>query len=126
MTLVRKIMNKNVISVGPDVALQKICQILTKNKITGVPVVSAKKEILGIVSERDIIAAVAKPDFMQKCAKDIMVTKVTVVEDIATFSEVSLIFSDYPFRHLPVIHDGKLVGMITRNDIVKQMLGHYY
>jgi CBS domain-containing protein len=126
MILVKKLMNKKVITVGPDVALKKICQVLTRHKITGVPVVNSKKEIIGIVSERDIIAAVPKPNFSKKYAKDIMVKKVITVEDTASLSEVSQIFSSQPFRHIPVTRNGKIVGLITRNDTVKQMLGHYY
>lgn len=126
MIFVKEMMNKRVISVSPDTSLKKICQMLTKNKITGVPVVNTKKEILGFVSERDIIAAVAKPNFYKKAAKNIMVKRLTVVDAAASLNEVSQIFSNEPFRHLPVVHSGKLVGMITRMDIVNQMLGHYY
>jgi len=128
MILVKEMMNKNkkVVSIKIADSVMKICQILTKNMITGVPVVDDKKEILGFVSERDIIAAVNKPNFMKKVAKDLMVTDVYTVEAGASLNEVSLIFSKEIFRHLPVTHKGKLVGIITRKDIINQMLGHYY
>lgn len=126
MILVSEMMNKKVISVGPETNIKRICQILTKNKITGVPVVCNDKKIIGFVSERDIVAAVAKSDVSKKKAKDLMVKKVQQVEASASLNEVSQTFTREPFRHLPVVHNGKLVGMITRNDIVNQMLGHYY
>ena len=65
MILVKEMMNKKVVSIKLTDGVKKICQILTKNIITGVPVVDNKKEILGFVSERDIIAAVNKPNFMK-------------------------------------------------------------
>lgn len=126
MILVKEMMNKSVVSVGPDTGLKKICQLLTKHKISGVPVVNAKKEVLGFVSERDIIAIVTRPNFLKKVAKNIMVKNVHVVEDTASLNEVSLVFSHEPFRHLPVTHNKRLVGIITRKDIINQMLGHYY
>lgn len=126
MILVSEMMSKKVISVGPDTGVKKVCQTLAKNKITGVPVVDKERRILGFVSERDIVAAVEKPNFLKKNAKNIMVKKVYTVEASTSLNEVSQIFTKEPFRHLPVIHNGKLVGMITRTDVVNQMLGHYY
>jgi CBS domain-containing protein len=126
MVLVKEMMDKKVISVSADTGLKRICQLLTKHKISGIPVVNSKKELLGFVSERDIIAAVPKTNFYEKAAKDIMVKKLTIVEDTTSLNEVSLIFSNEPFRHLPVIRKGKLVGIISRLDIINQMLGHYY
>lgn len=126
MIMVKEMMNKSVVSVGPETSLKKICHLMTKNKISGVPIVNQRKEILGFVSERDIIAAVPKPNFFKKAAKDIMVKKLTVVEDTTSLNEVSLIFSNEPFRHLPVVKNGQLVGIISRHDIINQMLGHYY
>ena len=82
MVLVKEMMNKKVVCVKPETSLGKICQLLTKHKISGIPVVNAKKEILGFVSERDIIAAVPKPNFIKKLAKDIMRKELTIVEDI--------------------------------------------
>lgn len=126
MVLVAEMMNKKVVSIGPDVKIKDICKILTKNKITGAPVVDEKKHILGFVSERDIVAAITSPNFYKKSARSIMVKKVHTVEASASLNEVSQVFAMEPFRHLPVTLNGKLVGMITRNDIVNQMLGHYY
>jgi CBS domain-containing protein len=126
MVMVKEMMNKSVVSVTPETTLTKICQLLTRYKISGVPVVGKKKELLGFVSERDIIAAVPKQNFFKKTAKDIMIKGLTTVEDTTSLNEVSLIFSNEPFRHLPVMKKGKLVGMISRKDIINQMLGHYY
>lgn len=126
MIQVKEMMAKKVVSTGPETTLKKICQLLTKNKISGIPIINKKKEILGFVSERDIIAAVPKPNFMEKTAKDIMKKDLTIVEDTTSLNEISLIFSNEPFRHLPVVKNGKLVGIISRRDIINQMLGHYY
>ena len=126
MVTVREMMNKKVVCVKPEASVKKICQLLTKNNVSGVPVINSKKEVLGFVSERDITAAVTKPNFFKKLAKDIMRKQLTVVEDKTSLNEVSLIFSNEPFRHLPVVKNGKLVGMISRKDIINQMLGHYY
>ena len=51
MTGIKKIMNKKIISLGPEVKLRKICQILTKNKLTGVPVVDKKNHIIAILEK---------------------------------------------------------------------------
>ncbi|MFH1654345.1 MAG: CBS domain-containing protein [Pseudomonadota bacterium] len=126
MILVKEMMNRSIITVTTEVGVKKICQLLTKHKITGTPVVNKKKELLGFVSERDIIAAAGKQNFYKKTAKHVMSKNLTTIEESASLDEASLIFSTHPFRHLPVLKNNKLVGIITRNDIVSQMLGNYY
>lgn len=126
MIKVREMMNKKVVAIDAEMIMKKICDTLTKKKVTGVPVIGKAKEIIGFVSERDIIKAVNKSNFYKLRAKDIMVKKVHIVDCETPLNEIALIFSSKPYRHLPVTMDGKLIGMISRRDLIDQMLGHYY
>jgi len=126
MVMVKEIMCKKVVSSGPETDVKKLCQLMIKGKVTGLPIVDKEKQLIGYVSERDIVFAATKPNFYKKRARDIMIKRVYVVDEKTTLSEVSLVFTNKDYRHLPVTSKGKLVGMISRRDIINQMLGHYY
>ncbi len=113
-----------IISVSPDNSLQEVAKTLRENKIGAVLVCDDPKRMCGVLSERDIIIAIAKhgasvlegkvSDFMTEgvytCALDDDMK--TVMEQM-TWRRV---------RHLPVIEEGKVVGVISIGDVVKQRI----
>lgn len=123
---VKDLMTRNIQTVTEDDGVRTICAQLTKNRISGIPVVSKAGKLKGFVSERDIIAAVPKKDFTDMKARQLMSRKVCSVPYDAPLTHASKIFSQKNFRLLPVLKAGKLVGIIARKDIVQQMIGHYY
>lgn len=128
MISVKLIMEKKVPVVKAKTSLEDIAKILTKNKMTGIPVVDSKRKIIGFVSERDITAAVAKglSGCAKKCAKDIMTKKVIAVNESDPVEKISKIFTSHPFRCLPVTKDQKIVGIISRKNVINRLLGQYY
>lgn len=126
MARIKDLMTKKVVTIKPGTDLKKVCRLLTQNRISGAPVVNEKREIIGFVSERDIVAAIPKRGFSSKTVKDVMKKKVVSVKDSASVNEALTVFSNKPYRLLPVTHDGKLVGTISRHSLVTRMLGYYY
>lgn len=127
MLKVKDIMNRDFETVSADTETPKVCNILIKNRISGLPVVDVvKNKLVGFVSERDIIASICKPGFTKKKAKDIMVKKVFTVQEDMAVEHVSKIFTEHPFRYIPVTKKGVIVGVISRREVINRLLGQYY
>lgn len=115
----RDIMTTSVVSVSPTMTVQDLARVLAANKISGAPVVDYKGELLGIVSEADVLSR----KLGQETVLSIMTTDVVAVADTESVHEISLLLSIKRINRVPVLHDGKLVGIISRTDIVKAMAG---
>lgn len=126
MMLVKELMNKKVTTVGENDNVRIVCKLLIKSRVSGFPVVNKSGKLVGFISERDIIAAVPKTNFLDLTARQIMSKKVHMVSDDAPIMLASKIFTDAKIRLLPVIQKGKLVGILSRKEMVKHMMGHYY
>lgn len=123
---ISELMNRKVITVKEDANVREICRLLSKNHISGLPVVSKSGKLVGFVSERDIIAAVCKPKFSELTAKKLMTKKVRTITPDSPVMHASKIFAQEKYRHLPVTKGGKVVGIVTRADVTAQMMKHYY
>lgn len=125
MTKIRDVMTKKVITVTGNTSIEEVCDILVKNKVSGVPVIDKKKKLLGFVSEKDIIASLSKKTKCKK-ARDVMNRKVFSVKEDTTLDRVSKIFSEKQYRRLPVVRNGKLVGIVSRKDVMSHLVEDYY
>lgn len=126
MVYAKRYMRTNIATVRDNASVQRICQALVKSKLSGVPVVNSKRQLVGFISERDIIGCIAKLGLKQKAAKDIMQKEVLSVDEDAPLEYVSKLFTEYPYRHLPVVKGARVVGMICRKDVIGKLLSHYY
>lgn len=109
------IMSKEVISVSSQTRVTELAQLLTEKHISGVPVVDGGHQLVGIVTEADILTR----KLGQNTVYTIMSTDVISVRDDASIPDVAAILSRNKIKRVPVIHDGKIVGIISRADIVK-------
>lgn len=123
---VRRIINEkgaNVITVAPDSLLSGVAEILAQKRI-GAVVVVENGAICGIASERDIVRAVAKEggEGLNKSVRAWMSAKVTVCALDDTINDVMQMMTAGRFRHVPVVEDSKLVGIISIGDVVKRRI----
>jgi CBS domain-containing protein len=123
---VSEIMTRKVIKVDADTPVKEICQTLIAHKVSGVPVVDKENNLLGFVSERDIISKVGERGFLNKKAYEVMNKEVIAVEKDASSQEVMQIFVTKPYRYIPVVRKGKLVGIISRKDLIDHLMLGYY
>jgi CBS domain-containing protein len=125
MTVRRIISEKgrNVVTVAPTASLAAIAATLAEKKI-GAVLVAEKDAIGGIISERDIVRAVARHggDVLAKPAREWMTAKVVTCKMDDTINEVMQKMTSGRFRHLPVIEDGKLAGIVSIGDVVKRRI----
>lgn len=126
MLKVKDIMTRDVITISQDMSVQEICGTLIKHRLSGLPVIDKKRNLVGFVSERDIIASINLKDFPNKKAKDVMTKRVFSVKENVSAEEASKIFTEKPFRYVPVIRSSKVVGVISRKDVINRLLGQYY
>ncbi len=114
----------SVISVAPTTTVQEIAEIIASKRIGAVLVLEPDQKLAGIVSERDVVKAVAaKPEGIHSLrAEDVMTRAVTTATPGTTIEEAMEIMDHGYFRHLPVVEDNKLVGIISIRDVVKARL----
>jgi CBS domain-containing protein len=122
MRVVREIMNKRVVSIRPDATLAEAIHILTQQHIGGAPVVTAEGAVVGVISELAMIDVVFDSDAKNALVKEYMTAQVHTVHPDDPLSRPAQLFALYSFRRLPVVEDGKLVGIVTRRDLMNYAL----
>jgi CBS domain-containing protein len=113
--------DRTVISVQPSTSVLEVAEIISSRRIGAVLVLDPEGDVLGIVSERDVVKALASHagKVVEMRADDLMTRKVTTATFSTTVDEAMEIMDAGYFRHLPVIDGGKLVGIISIRDLVK-------
>jgi CBS domain-containing protein len=113
--IARDIMTRKVYTIRPEASAQETAQLLDQHRISGLPVVDEGNDIIGIVTEADIISKVDREGLR---VSDIMSHEVTSVNEETPVSEIALLLTERKIKRVPVVQDGKLVGIVSRADIV--------
>lgn len=110
-----------VYSVTPGDSVQTIVDVLAKQRIGAVLVMDRDGHLAGIVSERDVVRAMAgdAAAVAGKSATDIMTARVRTCSPSDTEAELMTLMTEHRVRHLPVLSNGKIAGMISIGDVVK-------
>ena len=111
--LAKDIMTKQVTTVRSNITARELAKIFTKHNITGAPVVDKRGKVMGIVSDGDILTSKGKrvASFMSK--------QVISVSEDASVEEVANLMTAYKIKRVPVLNGEKLVGIVSRTDIVR-------
>jgi len=117
---------RRVITGRAEQTLSDICELLATNKIGAVVLTDADMRIEGIISERDIVRAVAQegPGVLAAPASGQMSRNVMTASESDTVDVILGRMSEGRFRHMPVVRDGKLIGVVSIGDIVKRKIEH--
>lgn len=112
---------RDVVTVAPTSALAEVARTLAKRKIGAVIVLGSGGEVAGILSERDIVAALARDgaSALTRAANAYMTHAVATCEETDTIEEIMEIMTEGRFRHVPVLEQGRLVGIVSIGDVVK-------
>jgi CBS domain-containing protein len=119
----REIMNRNVVAATPVTSARDIAGTLVSNRISGMPVTDRDGRVLGIVSEEDILRALMEQkDLGTLTAENIMSKNLAAVNSETSVEGVMQILHDEGILRLPVIDSGRLVGIISRADVMRAAL----
>lgn len=141
----RDIMNRKVVSASPDASRRAVAELLVRNGISAIPVVDANGVPIGMVSEGDLMprdesAREARrdwwlkllsegedlnPEFVQyleaqdRTARDMMVSPIITIDENADVVEVAELLSAKKIKRVPVMSEGRMVGIVSRADLVR-------
>ena len=111
----------SIISIGPNTSCVKIAEIITAQRIGALVMMDDDNTLLGIVSERDLVKAIARhrEKALAMTAMELMTPNPVVATPETTVDEAMEMMDRGYFRHLPVMCDGKPAGIISIRDLVK-------
>jgi CBS domain-containing protein len=115
---------RNVVTTRQERTLQEIAVELTQHGIGALVVVDANDRIVGIISERDIVAAIANHGYgvLLEAAAHYMTNNVKVAAEDDTIDATIATMTTQRFRHLPVVEGGRLTGLVSIGDVVKHRI----
>jgi CBS domain-containing protein len=129
---VTAVMSRPVITVSPDASVKQAARLLVAYGISALPVVDSANELVGIVSEADLIPIETRPDPRQQATpipptagttpvrvSDVMTRDVITVRTNSEVSQAARIMIEADIKRVPVMQGKKLVGILSRRDLVK-------
>ena len=117
MMSINEIMTVNPITLGPNATLDEAGSLMREHRIRHVPIVGEDKELLGLITQRDLLA-VGSDQTDSNGVHEIMRRKVYTVSEESDMRSAALMMQEYKIGALPVLRDEKLVGIITDSDYV--------
>ena len=123
--LISKLLDREVISLNENNTIYDAINLLAKNKIGALPIVKNQKKLCGIVSERDIIRELANDinkNLKKSLVSSIMTTEVITCNKFTKSDELMDIMTVNKIRHIPIIEQESLIGIISIGDVVKRLI----
>jgi CBS domain-containing protein len=114
-----------VVTIGPNATLEEAIAILTRHRIGALVVLGADQRVIGILSERDIVRALSERSSgaLGEPLSQVMTREVVTCSESDTVSEIMERMTHGRFRHIPVVNQDRLIGIISIGDVVKERLG---
>jgi CBS domain-containing protein len=114
----------DVVTVPPDATIADVAVVLAEHRIGAVVVTGDGRSIDGVLSERDIVRALARPDeaMLTGTAASLMTREVVTCQPDTTLDELMGTMTDRRIRHVPVLVDGTLAGLVSIGDVVKHQI----
>ncbi len=147
VTQAQQLMTRDVAAVGPDSPTQQVARLLPEHRISAVPVVDPSGAPIGMVSEGDLVGrneadrqarrdwwldllAEGEPlnaEFLasvgraKRTARDIMSAPVVTIDEATTVQQIARILEEHRIKRVPVVRDGRMVGIVSRADLVRAL-----
>lgn len=118
----KKIMKTNLITVKKDTPIYEAIKILVDCNITGLPVVNDDKTLAGIISEKDVLKLLYESEDQPDTVEQFMTEDVVTFDQDDNIVDITDSFLNHHFRRVPILAKGKLVGIISRKDIISYIV----
>ncbi|WP_234023849.1 HPP family protein [Sorangium cellulosum] len=118
----RNLMTERVISLDQDTPVIDMLQLFASEGLSGAPVVDEAHRMVGFVSETDLLGALLREEYEGMTAADVMSTPPISVDEFMPTDDVMTLLREKRIHHLPVLRDGRLVGIITPQDILRYLV----
>jgi CBS domain-containing protein len=119
MVTAKEIMTKQVVSTRPSCKVDEVTRVLYHHGMSGLPVLDDEKRVIGMVTEADILARTTGQDTIQ----DIMCAPAYTISEDTPLDEIAALLTDKKIKRVPVVREGRLVGIVSRADIVRALAG---
>ncbi len=120
--LARDIMTGSVYTISPEASVQEVAEFLDRHYISSAPVLNQDGQLIGVVTRSDIIGKVDREGLR---AADIMSREIETVDEETGVDEIAKICSEHRIKRVPVLHEGKLVGIVGQTDIIHALAEGY-
>ncbi len=124
MFKVKDIMTTDLITVTPETPVGQAMKILTENEITGMPVVDDDMRLVGIISEKDVLELLHDIENNDLNVKQFMTAEVAYFEQDTNLIDICDFLTKKDFRRVPITSNGRLVGILTRKDIIRYIVDY--
>lgn len=141
----RDLMTTSLVTIPPDAPVEAVARMLAERGISGVPVVDAEGRLLGLVTEGDLLRRLAAAEDRPRSwlaglfasateqarryarlhgrkARDVMTTDLVTAEEDTPVEHVARIIEERNIRRVPVLRDGRLVGVVSRADLLRALV----
>ncbi len=115
-------MAKRLVTFTPDINVMSAIETLLKHQISGATVVNSQGKMVGILSEIDVMETLIHSSYHGEgsgSVKDFMSEEITSVNPEMGIIDLANLFLEKRFRRLPVVENGKLIGQVSRRDVLK-------
>jgi len=117
----RDIMTSTVITAKEDMLVTDVLKLLLRWHISGLPIVDDENRLVGIITEHDVLNFALSGQAADTVASEVMTKNVVTYSPDTLAVEIINYFAAHRIRRVPVVVDGKVVGIISRRDIVRYM-----
>jgi CBS domain-containing protein len=119
MVQAKDIMTKRLMTIRPQAKIIEVIKLMVDHRVTGLPVVNDDMDLLGMVTEKDILKILLyEKDIKSRTASDLMTTEITSFNEDENLMPILKSLVENNFRRVPILSDEKLVGIISRRDIM--------
>lgn len=118
------VMQRNVLCVAEDATVREAMEKLVAHHISGMPVVDDQQRLVGIISEFQLLEAAYLPEIRARRIGELMTKDVVTVGEGAILSDITNMMVVRGIRRVPVVRDGRVVGIVARRDVLRYVLEH--